>query len=83
MTKQPSPSVFTIIHSITTAQPSISDKISFISQQYALIKLGNKQIVVLRKEEYRGVPNSLILRDRKTNKIVAKGIKAITKELTK
>jgi len=83
MTKQSSPSVFGIIHSITTASPSISDKISFVSQQYAVMKLGNGKAVVLRKEDYRGVPNSLILRDNKTKKIVAKGLKAITKELGK
>ena len=83
MTNQSTPSVFRTINSITSETPSISDKISFVSQQYAVIKLGNGKAVMLRKEDYRGVPNSLILRDNKTKKIVAKGLKAITKELGK
>ena len=83
MNTQPIPSVYSIITNITAVKPTIAEKITFLSQSYAQIKLGNGRLVTLRKEDYRGVPNALILRDSKTHKIIAKGLVKITKELGK
>ena len=80
--KQPIPSIFNIIQRIVTQVPSTSEKVTFVSQQYAQIKLNDGRLVTLRHETYKKVPNALVLRG-KDKKIVCAGFTAITKELEK
>ena len=80
--KQAITSIFSLVHSMTTTHPHLSDKVTFLAQGYAQFKLTDGRVVTLRRETYKKVPNALVMRDN-NKKIVCAGLNKIMKELEK
>ena len=74
--------IFSLVNSIVTAQPNVSEKVTQLNQNYAQFKLSDGRLVTLRREKFKKVTQALVLSD-KDKKVVASGLKDITKELAK
>ncbi len=70
-------SIYTIVTNITSSKPSIASKVTMCCQNYAQFKLDSGELLTLRREDYRKVSNTLVLRNT-DNKVIALGLKAIT-----
>jgi len=75
-------SIFALVNAIAFSSPSIGEKVTQVTQNFAQFKLGNSNLVMLRKEPRKGVAECLVLRNLK-GKVVAVGLKKITMELNK
>jgi hypothetical protein len=80
--KQSINSIFSVVHSITTNHPHLSEKVTFLAQGYAQFKLTDSRVVTIRRETYKKVSDALVMRDN-NKKIVCAGLNKIMKELEK